>query len=866
MPHRLALLLLFAVALPAGAAAPPAPITFEQHIRPILRAHCLECHGEAAKPKGGLDLRLRRLLAAGGDSGPAVVPGKPGDSLLYQRLRDREMPPGQVKLSAAEIDLVRRWISAGAPTARPEPDRLPPGPYISDEERSFWSFQPIRRPAVPAVCQARLVGTPVDAFLLAALEAKGLSFAPEADRRTLIRRLSFDLVGLPPAPEEVAAFVADRRPDAYERLVERLLASPHHGERWGRHWLDVAGYADSHGYTGSDPVRPHAWKYRNWVIRALNADLGYDQFVTKQLAGDELVRPPYTYLNARDRDHLIATGFLRTAPDGTASPGVDQRAASDQVVADTIQIVSTAVLGLTMHCARCHNHRYDPIPQSDYYRLRAVFEPAYDVSSWRAPTARLVTLLSPPERARSQQIELAAQKIDRQRLARQGEHIERIFQKQLARVPADVRAAVEKAYRTAPPKRTKEQQHLLRQHPSVNVSPGSLYLYDRKAADDLAALAAKAAKLRATKPAEDFLDALTEVPGKVPPTRLLHRGDPTQPRQVVEPGGLSVLAGLDLAGIPAKSPGRATTGRRLALARQLVSGKHPLTARAIVNRVWLHHFGQGIVNTPGDLGFLGERPTHPELLDWLASELMRDWSLKRLHRLIVLSRAYRQSSRLDAIAHKVDPDARLLWRMPVRRLEAEIVRDAVLSVSGRLYTRLYGPPVPVTPDEVGQVVLGVDLRDGAGRPTGRTALLGQDLNRRSVYVQVRRSKPLTVLETFDAPVLEPCSDRRSSSTVAQQALLLMNSRFATDNAAAFAARLRRDAGNDLRAQLRRAWLLAYARPPAAGELADAEAFVHAQAALYRAGKRPREAPSPEAQALAVLCQALLSSNAFLYVD
>ncbi len=873
MPHRLGLLLLL-LAFPVRAAAPPSPVGFEQHIRPLLRAHCLECHGESAKPKGGLDLRLRRLALAGGDSGPAVVPGKPGDSLLYQRIRGHEMPPGRVKLSPAEIELVRRWIAGGARVARAEPERIPPGPYLSPEERSFWSFQPIRRPAVPALRIGKLgnlpTHTPIDAFLLAALQAKGLSFSPPADRRTLIRRLTFDLIGLPPTPEEVEAFVGDRRSDAYERLVERLLASPHYGERWGRHWLDVAGYADSHGYTGADPVRPHAWRYRDWVIRALNADLPYDQFVIEQLAGDELVRQPYTALAPADREHLVATGFLRTAPDGTASPGVDRRTASDQVVADTLQIVSTALLGVTLHCARCHNHRYDPIPQSDYYRLRAIFEPAYDVGNWRPPQARLVSLLSAADRARSAQVEQTAQKIDQQRLLKQNEYIERTFQKQLARVPLEVRADVEKAYRAPAGKRSAAQEKLLRQYPSVNVSPGSLYLYDRKAADDLKALAAKAAAVRAARPVEEFIDALTEVPGKVPVTRLLHRGDPTQPRQAVAPGGLGILAGLGLPDVPEKASDRATTGRRLAFARRLVSGKHPLTARAIVNRVWLHHFGTGIVATPGDLGFLGERPTHPELLDWLASEFMRDWSLKRLHRLIVLSRAYRQSSSAPGAATtgspaRIDPDNRLLWRMPVRRLEAEIVRDARLAVSGRLYPRLYGPPVPVTPDEAGQVVLGADRRDSAGYLTGKDVELGPEVYRRSIYVQVRRSRVLTALETFDAPVLEPCCDRRSASTVAPQALFLMNSRNMQESAAAFAARLRREAGSDLRGQVRRAWLLVYARLPGAEELADAEAFVKGQAALYSA--RPRgKGVVPAEQALAVFCQALLSSNGSLYVD
>jgi mono/diheme cytochrome c family protein len=859
------LLLLFAA--PSGAAAPPAAgLTFEQHVRPILRAHCLECHGEGSKLRGSLDLRLRRFALVGGDKGAAIVPGKPADSLLYLRVRDHEMPPGKVKLSAAEIARIERWIAAGAPTQHAEPDRLPPGQHISEDERRFWSFQPIRRPALPAVRHAGLVRTPIDAFLLAKLEAAGLSFAPPADRAALLRRATFDLTGLPPTPEEVDAFLADRRPGAYERVIDRLLASPAYGERWGRHWLDVAGYADSHGYSGADPVRRYAWKYRDYVIRSLNSDKPFDRFIVEQLAGDELVRHPWTNLSRSALDRLVATGFLRTAPDGTASPGVDRKAASNQVVADTLQIVSTALLGLTVQCAQCHNHRYDPIPQTDYYRLRAVFEPAYDVKSWRTPPGRLVSMMTPAERKKSLAIEQAAARIDAERQSKLKQYIEATFLKQLAKVPADARAVVEKAYRTPAAKRSATQQQLLREHPSVNVGAGSLYLYDSKAAKDLTAFADRSAKLRATKPIEDFIDALSEVPGKVPQTRLFHRGDPDQPRQAVEPGGLTILGENTFAGDKAKTGTRPTTGRRLAFARRLTDGKHPLTARVLVNRVWMHHFGTGIVATPGDFGMLGERPTHPELLDWLASQFMRDWSLKRLHRLILTSTAYRQSSRGDPAASKIDPDARLLWRMPLRRLEAEAVRDAVLAVSGRINRRSFGPPVPVMPDSSGQIVLGVDLRDSAGYITGKAVVLGEDFYRRSVYVQVRRSMPLTVLETFDSPGMSPNCDRRSSSTVAPQSLLLMNSEFMVRAASAFADRVRREAGNDTRAQVHRAWRLAFGRSADESQVRDAVAYLSEQAEHYRAKKPGRTAAKPEQQALATFCQALLSSNPFLYVE
>jgi mono/diheme cytochrome c family protein len=894
MTTRLLAILLLLLTVPARSwAAGDSTLTFEQHIRPILRAHCLECHGEGRKLRGSLDLRLRRFALSGGDHGPALVPRKPSASLLFTRVRDHEMPPGKVKLSPDEITHIERWIAAGAVTARPEPEKLPPGQHISDDERGFWSFQPIRRPPLPSVHQASLVRTPIDAFLLAKLEHAGLSFAPAADRYTLLRRATFDLTGLPPTPEEIDAFLTDRRTGAWERVVDRLLASTAYGERWGRHWLDVAGYADSHGGPGTDPVRPHSWKYRDYVIRSFNSDKPFNRFIVEQLAGDELVRQPYTNLHRADLDRLIATGFLRNAPDGTASPGADRKAASNQVVADTLQIVSTALLGLTVHCAQCHNHRYDPIPQTDYYHLRALFEPAYDVKDWRTPQGRRVSLMTPAERKKALAIEQAAARIDAERQEKLKGYIEATLHKQLAKVPADVRPAVEKAYRTAAAKRTSEQRKLLREHPSVNVGAGSLYLYDSKAAKDLAVYADRAAKLRATKPVEDFIDALTEVPGKIPTTLLFYRGDPDQPRQAVAPGGLTILGEADLGIIPAKDPARSTTGRRLAFARRLTSGKHPLTARVLVNRVWMHHFGTGIVATPGDFGTLGARPTHPELLDWLASEFMRDWSLKRLHRLILISTAYRQSSRIadcgmriadsknpatpgsrssssnpqSAIRNpqSIDPDNRLLWRMPLHRLEAEAVRDAILAVSGRINRRPFGRPVPVTPDSSGQIVLGIDTRDSAGRPRGEPAV-AEGFHRRSVYVQVRRSMPLGVLETFDAPNPSPCCEKRASSTVAPQALMLMNNGFVIRSASAFADRVHREVGSDPRAQVRQAWKLAFGPPPTKAQIRDAAAFLDEQTALYRAKKTVRTVTPPEQQALATFCHALLSSNPFLYVE
>ena len=365
------------------------PVTFEKHVRPILKAHCFLCHGEAGGTQGKLDLRLKRWLVRGGESGAAIDPGHPSDSYLLNRVELGEMPPGEKKLSPTEIDVIRRWIAAGATTARPEPQTIQGNEYISEEDRSYWAFQRVVRPKVPQVQNLHQVHTPIDAFLLKRLEGKRLAMSELADRAVLIRRVTFDLTGLPPTPEAVREFIEDRRGGAWQRLVQRLLASPGYGERWGRHWLDSAGYADSEGYSDDDRVRPSAFRFRDYVVRSFNSDRPFDEFIVQQLAGDELVPPPGLTLAAAQIEALSATGYLRMAPDGTGSGGVDAMVARNEVVADTIRIVSTSLLGLTVGCARCHDHRYDPISQADYYRMRAIFEPALDPPprAGRLPTA-----------------------------------------------------------------------------------------------------------------------------------------------------------------------------------------------------------------------------------------------------------------------------------------------------------------------------------------------------------------------------------------------------------------------------------------------------------------------------------------------
>src|SRR6185437_3214601 len=399
-------------------------ITFEQHVRPILKVYCLDCHGGGEKLKGKLDLRLRRFAVHGGKSGPALVPGDAANSLLLARLKAGEMPPGEKKVPTEQIAVIERWIAAGAPAQRSEPAKLPPGIDITPQERAYWCFQPIRHVEPPKFSAADRVRTAIDAFVLAKLREKGLSFNPDADRRTLLRRASLDLTGLPPTQSEIDQFLSDKSANAYEQMIDRLLASPHYGERWGRHWLDVAGYADSEGDGTKDTPRPYAWKYRDYVIRALNADKPLDRFIIEQLAGDELVPPPWNNLKPEQIELLTATGFLRTAPDGTTGGGTVE---AQQVVIDTLKIVSSSLLGVTVGCAQCHDHKYDPIPQADYYRLRAVFEPAFDPLRLRRPAQRLVSLYTDADRKRAAVVEAEAAKMQAEFNAKQQKDVRAAF-------------------------------------------------------------------------------------------------------------------------------------------------------------------------------------------------------------------------------------------------------------------------------------------------------------------------------------------------------------------------------------------------------------------------------------------------------
>ncbi len=935
-----------------ASAANAADLFFEKDIRPILKAHCFQCHGEDEVREANLDLRLRRFIAQGGDSGAAIEAGEPGNSLILERVSSGEMPPGDKPLSDEQIQQIQQWIEQGAKTARAEPETVGQQGLLTDEEKNFWAFQPIKRPALPIVRNPDSVQSPIDAFVLAKLEDHGFGFSHSADRRTIIRRLSFNLLGLPPTPAAIDEFLADDSLSATAKLIDRLLASPEYGERWGRHWLDVAGYADSEGYAEEDRVRPWAYRFRDYVIKAFNDDMPLDQFVFEQLAGDEMVTPPYQNMNPADIEKLAATGFLRMAPDGTASGGIDQNVARNQTIADTINIVSTSLLGMTVGCAQCHNHRYDPISQVDYYRMRAIFEPALDWKTWKNPATRQISLYTDADRELKKEIEAEAAKVDAEKKERTDFYINRTLEEELKLVDQSKRDPLRTAYKTAANERTEEQNNLLKEHPSVqNISPGSLYLYDQrrdvnarkidaergeklkrflaetreqalgevpaedrdallaaekveagerndqqrelaekyaglfvaeatlqqfnpaaaaeleadrqqaeelrttKSVDDLKRYTERAAEIRKRIPPEGFIRALTETPGHAPTTFVFHRGDHEQPRQKVEPGELNVLASFaqPIAGNAKEIP---TTGRRLAYAKHLTSGKHPLVARVIVNRIWAHHFGRGLVGSLGDFGMLGERPTHPELLDWLATEFMESgWQLKRLHRLILNSTTYQQTSRRSDQLDRVDPDNHLYGRMSVRRLESEVVRDSMLEICGDLNREMFGPPVPVMEDEVGQIVIGKEMLDGERKPQTNTGLGAEEV-RRSVYVQVRRSRPLAVLETFDAPRMTPNCTERNASNVAPQPLLMMNSEFAIRHARRLADRVVSEVGGEEDRQIERAWKLTLGAEPSDEELSSAKNYLRYQAKILE----------KKEDVLATLCQALISTNQFLYVD
>jgi hypothetical protein len=707
--------------------------------------------------------------------------------------------------------------------------------------------------SLPLPRKDALASNPIDAFLLARLEKVRLRFAPQADRATLLRRLTFDLIGLPPTPEEVQDFLTDDRPGAYERVVDRLLASPHHGERWAQHWLDVARYAETNGYE-ADGERQQAWRLRDYVVGAFNQDKPYDRFLTEQIAGDLLAKG-----RRNASELLVAAGFNRCGPIHQVSGNVDPLEIRHELLNEMTAGVGSAFLGLTMGCARCHDHKFDPISQKDYFRLEAFFSGAQPkevelggaaaVASWARRSAALEARIL-PLRNRVAAIEAPYRK--------------KLREEKVAKLEARYREALN----LDPSKRGAEQRTLAAQAETlVKVTwdevVAALSETDR---ERRAAIRRQIHRLQAlAPPPPPRAWTLSEGPGALA-AHVLKRGNPHRKGKRVEPGFVEVLAAGE-----APRP-----NNRLGLAAWLTRGDHPLTARVMVNRLWQHHFGQGLVRTPNDFGLRGDRPSHPELLDWLAVELVRSgWSLKRIHRLIVLSNAYRQGGRnLDPRAARLDPDNRLLARMNRRRLDGEALRDAVLAVSGRLTPWLGGPVVrvPLEP-EVYDLIFTEDEPDGLWH----TSADPRQHTRRSLYLFNKRNVRLPMLEAFDQPDTLTSCPVRPVSTFAPQALILLNGPFMQEQARALAGLLLREAGPSPEAQVRRAYQLALGRAPGKEEVKLALTFLGEQNDLLldrlRARKTvalverlPAGADPARAAALADFCLALLNRNAFVYVD
>jgi hypothetical protein len=752
---------------------------------------------------------------AGGSKGVEVAPGKPDDSRLWQLVRDGEMPMSGDPLTAAEKALIHDWIEKGQFPTAAEATAAARKSKIDDKAREWWSFQTPVKPPVPAVKATAKVGTPIDAFVEQKLEAKGWTIGPEADKRTLIRRATFD--GLPPTPEEVTAFLADSKPDAYERLIDRLLASPHYGERWGRHWLDVVGYSDSIG-NSTDEIRSLSWHYRDYVIRALNHDKPYNEFLMEQFAGDQMVNYDLQKKpRPEDIEKLTATGFLRVEPDYGDQQSIYQLDKYFDTIEITTEMSLKSVIGLQFACARCHDHKFDPILQEDYYKLTAVFEPALDPEKWIAATS--FSYGTWPSRHM-----LNVEPTDREKwIASIKEEY------QAVRKGRSQMSAVVAKYRTQPAGATADAD-------ATDAAPAgdleSKYPEVAKAAADLRQHEEAYKKLD-----EQRIWGLWDVSKTPTQAHILVRGNYLTPGDPVEPGIPVVLDDpRHPFEFPTPQPGWNHTGRRLALAEWLTRPDNPLTARVLVNRVWQYHFGEGIVRTPDDFGSQGIRPTHPELLDWLATGFVSNgWSIKWLHKQIMMSSAYRQSSTEDAVKLAADPDNKLLWRKSPERLEGEEIRDAILSVSGRLDPMVYGESIQVKKASDGQYV--ADLPPSAPE-------------RRSIYVLTRKSTPLGFLLAFDQPTMDAGNmPIRFRSALPVQSLAMMNSNFVLENSELLAERLEKDAGNDFDARVRRAYELVFARLPRADELK----LIHAALESNKDPKAWRE-----------FCHALFGSNEFLY--
>jgi hypothetical protein len=825
-------------ALPANAQRAP---LFKSEILPIFEKNCVKCHSQAQK-MAGLDLSTFSGVMSGGASGPVIAPGNAKRSLLWKMIELDKMPLGG-QLSAADKQSIKAYIEQGRFPAMNAAEVERHAKKITPQARAWWSFQRPVKAAVPAVRNRDQLRTPIDAFILAKIEEKGWQLQPEADRVTLIRRAYLDLTGLPPTPADVKAFVEDQSPKAYETLIDGLLASPHYGEQWGRHWLDIAGYSDSVG-DASDTERDVAWKYRDYVIQSFNKNKPYDRFLLEQFAGDQLINyKPGERPKPEEIEPLTATGFLRMTADITDNQTIYEVDKYFDALEKATETSMKAVMGLTIQCARCHDHKFDPLLQKDYYKITASFQAVWDPENWLAAN------LSFGEWPSRMILDMPQDKRDawiKEVTSERAKHYRRL---QL------VLAATYDRYRHelhAGKQLSKEEREIIRKeieaNPDLDVDPKAP-TFGISDADlearfpELAEMKQAARKYRKggnsqNKP--NYIMAAWDVSKTPSPTYVLMRGNYLAPGAPVEPG---IPAVLDDPSHPFQFPDPKDhpewnhTGRRLTLAKWLTRADNPLTARVFVNRVWQFHFGEGIVRSVDDFGTQGSRPTHPELLDYLAvSFVEHNWDIKWLTKQIMMSAVYRQSSIEDPVKMAADPGDKLLWRKAPLRLEAETIRDSMLQVSGLLQKEMYGPQLPLKRAADNQWI-----EDGKkGNP-----------NRRSIYLSYGRTRPEGFLRAFDCPDMTSDSQsQRFRSALPSQSLALLNNSLVRRTSLAFAGQVLEEGKGEIEAALRLAFERAYSRKPYAEELQLAHAVI-------------AKSPDPK-EGLRLFLQGLMGANDFLY--
>lgn len=813
---------------------------FERQVAPILINHCLECH-HRGKASGGLNLSVADGLRRGGESGPAFVPDKPETSVLITRIDAGEMPPadkGKPPLSDDERSIIQAWVSAGAEWPKNRELGLHEQTVRIDAAREFWSYRPVRRSPIPQVTSLDDGTNPIDAFIAEKIVAAGLEPGKPADPRQLQRRAWLDLIGLPPSLDEQDRFQSSASTEKYEEMIDRLLANQGYGERWARYWLDLVRYADSNGYE-RDGSKPSVWRYRDYVIESLNGDKPYDRFVLEQLAGDEL--------KDRSVETVIATGFHALGAWQDEVDPLEQPQYRADELDDMLRTTSQTFLGVTIGCARCHNHKFDPISMVDYYSLSAILAPLKRPNRGREDHDLPAGSMSQLHAVMDRDKKIAE-------LNRRREELQLLVEKEwlesgLSKLPAEVTAV----YRVAPRDRDPQQVQLAKKYADewqLELT-GALSDERRRRISELDQTIQKLKQETPDLPRAYFLFEDTPNP---PTSYLLLSGRASNPGPEMQPAVPVVLTQTQP---KMASTEFATSGRRLAFARWVIDPANPLTARVIVNRVWQHHFGQGIVATPSDFGHIGTRPTHPELLDWLADWFVHDakWSLKKLHRLIMTSRTYRATSTTDLRQRELDPENKLLSRYPHHRLDVEAIRDSILATSGKLNPEMYGPavflPIPTS------VIQAHTDKEASWHNSLEPAIF-----RRTIYAYVKRTLLVPMLEVLDLCDTTNSTEKRSITSIAPQALTLYNGDFVNQQASFFADRIVADVGQDSGMLIDRAYRLALCRSPTATEAAALLRFLNDESNSSASESNG----DPRRSALIQMCRVILNLNEFVYVE